>query len=122
MKSISSLLHWRNLLRILVFLFVPATSVVAQVNITKLPYTITKPGRYQLYNSYAYNGIGYAITINANDVSLDLRGKTIAGNRTVSLTNETAAIFANGRSNITVYNGTITNFFRGIYILPRHLH
>jgi hypothetical protein len=88
----------------------------AQVNITKLPYNINKPGRYQLYSSLTYNGIGNAITINASDVSLDLRGKIITGNRTVALTNETAAIFATGRSNITIQNGTIRNFFRGIYI------
>jgi len=88
----------------------------AQVNITKLPYTITKPGRYQLYTSLTYNGIGNAITINASDVTLDLRGKVITGNRTVAMTNETAAIFATGRSNLTIQNGTIKNFFRGVYI------
>lgn len=92
----------------------------AQTTITKLPFTITKPGNYILRKSMVYNhksGLPLAaITINVDDVKIDLQGNTISIDRQISKTLETTAIFANERKNITIRNGRILNFFRGIYL------
>lgn len=93
-----------------------APGVQAQVGIQKLPYIIKKPGRYALSAPLTYKGVGAAITIDADDVSLDLRGRTITAVLTNSLANETAGIYSNGRKNITIRNGILRNFFRGVYL------
>lgn len=100
----------------LALLLLSPSSLLAQIGITKLPYTIKNPGRYSLSAPLAYKGIGAAITITADDVSLDLRGRAITAVLANSLANETAGIFANGRKNITIRNGILKNFFRGIYL------
>jgi hypothetical protein len=93
-----------------------APVVQAQIGIQTLPYTIKKPGRYSLSASLNYKGIGAAITILADDVSLDLRGRSISAIPANSLANETAGIYSNSRKNITIRNGVLKNFFRGVYL------
>ena len=100
----------------LAMLLLASSIAQAQVGIQKLPYTIKKPGRYALSAPLTYKGLGAAITIEADDVSLDLRGRTITAVLTNSLANETAGIFSNSRKNITIRNGILKNFFRGIYL------
>jgi hypothetical protein len=64
---------------------------------TSLPYTITAPGIYCLDRSTNVGGTG--ITIEANDVTVDLKGYTLEVTA--------AGVVSSGRSNITVRNGTI---------------
>lgn len=75
---------------------------------------IKKPGRYLLSNSLTYAGNGYAITISCDDVTLDLNGWTLTGTNGVA--NQTAGVYALSRSHITIRNGTVRGFFRGIYL------
>jgi hypothetical protein len=97
--------------------FCAGIRVEAQVSITKVPYTITKSGSYTLYyTTLKYSGTANAITVNADDVVIDLRGRTLQADPAQSLVNQTAGIFANGRKNITIKNGRIKNFFRGIFL------
>lgn len=84
--------------------------------IMKVPFTITKPGQYQLGRSFEYTGTGYAITIAADDVTLDLRGNVLTSPGTTSQVSETAGIFALDRKNVTIRNGMVRGFFRGIYL------
>jgi|GEM_PF-1946452 len=104
----------------LIVLLLAGTSVQAQTSITKLPYTISKPGSYALRKSLVYGFKSTsplaAITINSDDVKIDLLGNDISIDREISRLNETAGIFANGRKNITIRNGVLKNFFRGIYL------
>jgi hypothetical protein len=47
--------------------------------ITSLPYTITSPGFYYLTSNLSYSGSSNGITVNSNDVTLDLMGFSISG-------------------------------------------
>jgi nitrous oxidase accessory protein NosD len=105
-----------RLLILLVIMLVSLPSSVQAAVIARLPFTITKPGNYTLSRSLTYQGTSHAITVNASDVTIDLRGFTITSAGAVSLTNETAAIYAQDQRNITIRNGTLRGFFRGIYL------
>jgi hypothetical protein len=72
--------------------------------ITGLPYPINNPGFYFLAGNLDTSGNG--ITVNVDNVTIDLMGFTISGPG--SGTNY--GIHMNGRSNIEIRNGTIRNF------------
>ena len=46
--------------------------------ISSVPYTITQPGFYFLTGNLTYNGAGNAITVSANNVTLDLMGFSLS--------------------------------------------
>ena len=82
--------------------------------ITSLPSTITAPGAYCLTSDLATNMTsGIAITINIDDVVLDLNGFRLdglgAGAGTMAV-----GIYAQDRRNITIRNGTVRGFIEGI--------
>jgi hypothetical protein len=83
--------------------------------ITALPYTISASGTYCLNADLQFpNGSGAAINIAASDVTLDLNGHQIsnpAGLGTTAL-----GIYANSRANLTVRNGTLSQFYQGVYL------
>jgi parallel beta-helix repeat protein len=58
---------------------------------------------------------GNAITINVNNVVIDLNGRKLGGGAAGAGT-EARGIYAYQRKNITIKNGTIRGFFRGIYL------
>ena len=105
----------RLVLLSLVALFSTIAGLEAGV-IRKLPFTISKPGQYTLLKNLTYSGSGTAITVASDDVTIDLKGFTIEGDPNQKVTSETAAIAAFGRKDITIRNGTIRHFFRGIYL------
>ncbi|SRR5581483_3825332 len=76
--------------------------------IAALPHTITAPGIYCLKNSL--NAAGNAITVNADDVVLDLNGHALNGNGTG------VGVGAADRSRVTVRNGTIRGFVSGVQL------
>jgi hypothetical protein len=92
------------------------------IKIFSLPFNITAPGTYQLASNLTCSIYGTAITINstvAGKILLNLEGFTIS-----QFPNETG--FAGGivvqanptNSNITIENGTITNFGVGVLLNP----
>ncbi len=95
-----------------------ATSLVAAADvklIEQLPYRITAPGRYQLardLESAAKSGA--AVRIEADDVTLDLDGKTLSG--TAGDATSAIGISAVNRKRITVTGGTVRGFYFGIDI------
>jgi hypothetical protein len=101
---------------LLALLLVTSTLALAATPkvITKLPFTITTPGYYLLNRDRVYSGTGNAITINTDNVTLDLGGNTITANYSFSQANETSAVFAENKRNITVRNGKVRFFARGI--------
>ncbi len=81
--------------------------------ITSLPYTISAPGAYYLAGNLTYSSdAGDAITINSDDVTLDLMGFTLSYNGTAV---GRSAIFMDGRTNVEVRNGTLSGWRCGIY-------
>ncbi len=82
--------------------------------ITYLPYSITQPGCYCLAeNMTVALGSGKAITINADNVVIDLDGYTI-DNRSAGASTSAIGIYAVQRENITVRNGTLRGFYHGV--------
>lgn len=117
MKTVSSVVRFGMILLALV----AASSVEAQTSISKLPYTITKPGNYALFKSLNYvvpktGAPTAAITINCDDVTIDLKGNTLSMDRELAKTVTFSGIFANERKHITIRNGIIKNFFRGVFL------
>lgn len=83
--------------------------------ISSLPMTISAPGAYCLMSNPApLTGLsGSAITINADDVVLDLNGFKIEN---TAPANQMTGVSAVDRKGITVRNGVIRGFYRGIYV------
>lgn len=80
--------------------------------IVSLPATITTPGTYCLNGDLSVAN-GTAITVNANFVTLDLRGYSIRGPGGVDVASS-RGIYVFLRSNVIVRNGTIRGFDEGI--------
>ena len=98
----------------------PAAAIQAQTVINSLPYTISTPGDYVLGGNLAYNGNGTsdgttaAITFAVGNVTLDFAGHFISGLGAGSGTTATG-LYGLNRANITVQNGTVVGFQRGIF-------
>jgi parallel beta-helix repeat protein len=78
--------------------------------IPNLPYTISESGSYCLTQNLIHTDESTnAIEVNADNVTIDLCGYSIIGPTTTH--NETCSgIYMDGRKNIEIRNGTITNF------------
>ena len=74
------------------------------------PTTITQSGHYIITRNISVTS-GDAITIQANEVTLDLNGKTIAS----SSTSGYLIAIANGYSNITIRNGFLAGGSEGVH-------
>jgi hypothetical protein len=78
--------------------------------ITSLPYTITQSGFYYLVGALTYNGSTSAITVNCDDVTIDLMGFKLA----YTGSNQVYGIAIWGKKNVEVRNGTIRGFYVGV--------
>ena len=79
--------------------------------ITTVPYTISTSGRYVVGNNLIdASGGNVAITINAANVVLDLNGYFVSGGGT-----DNFVILVNGKSGVTIKNGTVARAGVGIY-------
>jgi len=84
--------------------------------ITSLPYVIATQGVYCFTGNMSTSmTAGNAITINTNNVVIDLNGYKLGGQAAGSGT-ETNGIYAGQRKNITLRNGTIRGFYRGVFL------
>jgi hypothetical protein len=90
------------------FFVVGAGGPPVGTKITSVPYTISTPGFYFFVNNLTYTGTDNAITINADNVTLDLMGFTLTG------PGNYGGIYMNGRTNVEIRNGTVTAFDKGI--------
>lgn len=85
--------------------------------ITSLPYTINSPGGYRLTGNLTLTTLyTSAITINSDNVVLDLDGFTIVNGVSPAINGPSPAIKATGRSNITIRNGKLRGFWRAIQL------
>ena len=82
--------------------------------ISSLPYAITVQGIYCFTGNLSTSmASGNAITINTNNVTLDLNGYKLGGLGAGDST-QTYGIYAVQRKNITIKNGIIRGFYSGI--------
>ena len=95
----------------------PAHAETVNCNpITTLPYTINTQGIYCLTGELStIMTSGNAITINTNNVVLDLNGFKLGGLGAGPGTQATG-IYANQLQNITIKNGTVRGFLYGIFL------
>lgn len=84
--------------------------------ITSVPFTISAPGKYCLTSDLYAGQAPTAITVDADDVVLDLGGWTLRGIYDGGVTSESTnvAIYVTGQRNVTIRNGTISGFYAGI--------
>ena len=74
--------------------------------ITSIPWTISASGSYYLASSLTATNSQNGITIAADNVSIDLKGFKLDGNRYSA-----HCITGSGRTNIAIRNGTICNWY-----------
>jgi hypothetical protein len=85
--------------------------------ISAVPFTISVPGVYCLTQKLSSNlASGAAITINANNVLLDLNDLAI-GNIAAGTSTTAVGIYAVDRQNIHIRNGILRGFWAGIALL-----
>jgi hypothetical protein len=88
-----------------------AAPTVVAVPITKLPFVIKKPGTYILRKDLSYGiNSSNAISIEANDVILDLGGKVLSCSAPQDTNNNINGINTSFAANITIRNGTVRGF------------
>ncbi len=80
--------------------------------ITSLPYTINQPGFYYLGGNLTTTGSNNGITVNKNDVTIDLMGFRLEN---TAFSGSSSGIFIPERKNVQVRNGTVRGFYIGIW-------
>lgn len=93
------------------FYVIASGGAAVGTRISSLPYTISNPGFYYLSGNLTYNGSGNAITVSADNVTIDLMGFSL----TNSGTSAANGIYMNGRTNVEIRNGTVSGFSVGTY-------
>ena len=86
------------------FYVIPTRPRIAGTEIKSLPYTISSSGFYFITRDLTSTGDG--ITVNANDVTIDLMGFSLIGPGSGTGT----GIYMSDRANVEVRNGTVRNF------------
>ncbi len=95
-------------------LLIPATAFAkGPIAIKNLPYTISVPGNYTLAGNLTYTAnLAHAITISANNVTLDMGGYSITGPGAATASFNGVTINGDG---VEVRNGYISGFSSGLY-------
>lgn len=83
---------------------------VTATAITSLPFTITKPGNYYLPADLSFSSPGVAITINANEVVLDLNGRSINAKGAAASPNVGIGVAVLNHEDCIIQNGDLNNF------------
>jgi parallel beta-helix repeat protein len=82
------------------------------IRASDLPLTITEPNSYYLVEDVNFtDNANHAITIECNDVTIDLMGYTLKGPDLGS----SYGIYMSARNNVEIRNGTVRDFVYGIY-------
>jgi hypothetical protein len=90
-------------------LYAVPTTLIAPDQIIGAPFSITAPGLYVLTDDVIYSTSGgTSITINSNDVILDLNGKAIINSNPGGI--ESAISLVSTYTNITIKNGALRIF------------
>ena len=104
MKSFVSII-WRSVFLVSMLGGVFTVHAGGCTGIASLPTTISTPGIYCLSNDLVFSGFGAAITVQADDVTLDFKGHEIRG----TFIQNMVGVAAGAVSSVVVRNGKITN-------------
>ena len=85
--------------------YVVSVPVGVGTPITSVPYTISSPGFYYLKKNLSSSGTG--ITVNADNVTIDLMGFSLVG---LGIGTYSGIDITGGRTNIEIRNGTVRSF------------
>ena len=91
--------------------YVIGARVAQGTNIIKLPLTINASGYYYLTGNLTYTG-GAGITVDADNVTIDLMGFVLTG---ASTGGAGYGIFLGTKQNVEVRNGTVTGWYWAVY-------
>jgi hypothetical protein len=107
----------KSIIRLVAGLFAMVANLsYAQTVIKSVPNTINASGTYTLSANLTYSGASPAITINASNVTIDFAGHVLTStNGTTGTKGVILPSTIGNQSNVTIKNGTITNFTWGIY-------
>jgi hypothetical protein len=94
------------------FYVIAAGPTAVGTKITSVPYEIKNSGFYYLTGNLTYSGSGNAITVNHDDVTLDLMGFSLTNS---GAKGSTKGISMDGRTNVEIRNGTVRGFQFGVY-------
>jgi Right handed beta helix region len=93
-----------------------APAYAACTRILTLPFQANAPGRYCLVRNLATSAsAAIAINVAADDVTIDLQGYRLEN--TAGPGTESVGVYADGRRNVTVRNGSVRGFQRGVYLI-----
>ena len=105
-----SLRRWSALVGILAAAGLLLGSGAARAeDIKSCPVTITKPGHYNVTQDLVCSASGSAITISADNVTLDLHGHSLLGSPAG------IGVYVGAQQNVTVENGSITGFYLDVW-------
>jgi hypothetical protein len=93
------------------FYVIAAGPTAVGTKITSLPYTISNPGFYYLTGNLTTGNSNNGITVDADHVTIDLMGFSIAP----SVSTTWPGIMINNHSNVEVRNGTVRGFLTGVW-------
>lgn len=85
----------------------PLSEVEPRIPLSNASFSIAAPGSYYLTEDI----VGLGLTINVNDVTLDLRGFSITGTGT-----PTPGIDIDGAVNVVIHDGTVQGFDSGVLL------
>jgi hypothetical protein len=83
---------------------------VTATPITALPFTINKPGNYYLPADLTFSGAGAAITINADEVVVDLNQRSLIAKGAATSPLVGSGIVVLNHEDVTIQNGDINGF------------
>jgi hypothetical protein len=83
---------------------------VTATPITSLPFTINKPGNYYLPNDLKFSGAGAAITVNADEVVVDLNQRSLIAEGAARSPFVGSGIVVLNHEDVVIQNGDINGF------------
>ncbi|MEX0672186.1 MAG: right-handed parallel beta-helix repeat-containing protein [Candidatus Babeliales bacterium] len=97
----------------------PSDAVAQSIKASDIPYTINESGLYHLIESITLNSNQTAITIEADNVVLDMQGLSITGSDQPGVN---AAISVINSKNVGIFNGTIQNIDGSAIVVRNSAH
>jgi parallel beta-helix repeat protein len=91
--------------------FKTLSQIEPRTPISSLPITISTPGSYYLTTNLTFSGLP-GFLIQCDDVTIDLNGFTVTGDRVSS--GVSCPVAPGGRKNVHILNGSFRNCFNGI--------
>jgi parallel beta-helix repeat protein len=91
--------------------FKTLNQIESRTIINSIPYTINQSGSYYLIsNLYHSVNLGDGITINADEVDLDLNGYALYGGKRTGVRSDDGIVVLGSQTNLHIYNGSVVGW------------